>query len=97
MLKGYRVQLLKKDNRNGSIEKFVFEKESHFSNCKECYLDASEVLLDGLSHVTTTHWTTFGGVLLGDYALEKERVPKIKELVHTSEYYTYIVTIVCKN
>lgn len=95
MLKGYRVQLLKKDNRNGSIEKFVFEKESHFANCKECYLDAAYVILDGISCNESTDWTKVCGVLLGDYAQERERLPKMKNLTHTSEYFTYLVMISC--
>ena len=96
MVKGYRVQLIKKDNRYSNIEKFVFEREQSYYSCRDCYLDASSVLLDGISHNNDTEWTKVGGVILGDFASERSRLPKIKEFVHTSEYYTYIVTMVCK-
>lgn len=95
MLKGYRVQMERKNNRTGRKEKFVFNRESSFSSCKKCYLDASNVLM-GMASYPNIEWAMTGAGLLASYADERDRVSKIKELVHTSEYFTYIVTIICE-
>ena len=95
MLKGYRVRMERKDNRTGKKEKFVFNRESSFSSCKKCYLDASNVLM-GMASYSDIEWAMTGAGLLASYADERDRVSKIKELVHTSEYFTYIVTIICE-
>ena len=95
MLKGYRVQMERKDNRTGKKEKFVFNREKSFPSCKKCYLDASNVLM-GMASYPDVEWAMTGAGLLTIYAEERERISKMKELVHTSEYYTYIVTIVCE-
>ena len=95
MVKGYRVQIEKKSNMYGNSEKFVFEREQNYSSCKNCYIDASNALM-GLASYQNVEYAKIGAVLLSDFAEERVKVPKIKELVHTSEYYTYIVTMVCK-
>lgn len=95
MVKGYYVQLIKKDNKNGTIlEKFAFNRELNYSSCKSCYIDASN-FLSCLGVHSNAEWLKVGGVLLGDYAEERDRLPKIKNLTHTSEYFTYLVTISC--
>lgn len=95
MVKGYYVQLVKKDNRSGEIaEKFAFNRELNYPSCKSCYIDASNFLIC-LGQNSNVEWVKVGGVLLGDYAEERERLPKVKNLTHTSEYFTYLVTISC--
>lgn len=95
MIKGYRVNIEKKDNRYGNIEKVAFEREQNYSSFKNCYIDASNALM-GLASYQNVEYAKIAAVLLSNFAEERARVPKIKELVHTSEYYTYIVTMVCK-
>lgn len=95
MMKGYRVQIVKKSNYYGNTETFAFEREQNYSSCKNCYLDASNALM-GLASYQDVEYAKVGAVLLSDFAEERNRLPKIKELVHTSEYYTYIVTMTCK-
>lgn len=95
MLKGYRVQMERKDNRTGRIFRYKFSQENSFSSCKECYLDAANILMHTASYPGLS-WVMVGYGLLATYADERTRVQKVKEFVHTSEYYTYIVTINCE-
>ena len=50
----------------------------------------------GMASYPDIEWAMTGAGLLASYADERDRVSKIKELVHTSEYFTYIVTIICE-
>lgn len=95
MVKKYKVYLARRSNR-GASEKFFFErgKTGNFSSFKECYLDASNIILNGIAH--SMNWTSVCGTLLGDFAEEMSRLPKYKNLSHTSEKYTYFVTISCE-
>ena len=96
MIKKYRVQVERKENnKSGKVEKFVIERESNFSSCKECYFEASESLM-ATANFKKFEWLRIVAVLLANYAEERERVPKIKEFVNTSAYYTYIVTMICE-
>ncbi len=95
MIKSYYVQVVRKDNRYGNVEKFAIKREGSFVSCKSCYLNASNIL-DSLAVNDDINWVKIGAVLLYDYAAERSRVVKVKELVHTSEFYTYIVTISCE-
>ncbi len=95
MLKGYRVNMERKDNRTGRYFRFKFSQESSFPSCKACYLDAANILMHTASY-PGMGWLMMGHSLLATYADDRTRVQKVKEFVHTSEYYTYVVTINCE-
>ena len=50
----------------------------------------------GMASYPDVEWAMTGAGLLTIYADERERISKMKELVHTSEYFTYIVAIICE-
>lgn len=97
MCKGYKCVCYRKENKSEQCIKFSFEVFRKFENYKQCYYDASAILLDGLTTVLSSscNWVTECGVLVGDYAQSVGVCRKEKEFQHKSEKYTYIVKLFC--